>query len=1191
MRAASSIGPEPCSGTLPSATSGLTKTNSRRWRPAASSPGSVDPSVRVISGIDAPAANPDYAGQFAFNAKGDTFISPTADAWKLSIPGAIATDGFSALRYNPTTDVVEWRHGIYREEYSRAAASYNVGDIVHDGTDYWISRTNNNTMTPSHPNRQQWAHLTTNMHYLGVPTALQVFAPGHVIEDGGFYWLRTGSAVTQTRPSSTTTGWLRLGATSSLPANSVLTTVTSFGNLLGSGDATVQAALDTLDDAGTATNIRTTVTDFNGVLGAGDTNVQLALDELDDAVAANTIPPEDQDALGLEYRVNDAATGNITPDDTPRRWYGTIFRANSDIELRRMRFTMDYSNYSGGNSNRGIAMQAARVTRVSDTSYTVDGGTRQFMLLRTFPDGVFGPSTEVRRTLSISGNSNSVTSLEAKPRTGATFSLQAGDYFTLMVDSGEGLTNLSNDSARDHIRWATGVDETSGYGQTDYRHVTINHIARSSIERLTDQIDGEVFQDESRGGAHDWDIDYLVHAAGLASVLDNGIQRYHGPVVMDFRTGFRVEADTANGGADIFLQPMELPARTAAQIADDYNFILGDAEPDGGDGVYRVPLPIIGSRLADGSTITADATTGRLSANLGSGNPFDGVLSRNLDAGDSFLFHDTTGADATNGLGRIDFVIMGVEIRTDIKDEGGAINNNADSIDFTGAGITCTNDLGENEVTCDVPAGTGGGGGSTTANQIYYAHMGDIQTTVDDDSQLNNGPHSHSSTTWFDYTSGLVETINVGGFTVETTGTGDAARDKVVVPAGAAGTYEITGFLHANVRFQFSGSHRAWLDARIALDRGGTISTIGIGQPSYARNQYGIAATELGSEALSVHVLEVGDKLWVEGLTRLSANTTDWINIDGANSVLSLVRADVAGPAGPAGADGAAGQPGEIAGLVEGLDGDGTADYVLATPTLTADALLLWDANAPTVLARTSPAGLLGTMLQANPGGTGNTALTSMRIGSTAYDLPTGGGGGTTVTANPGIPSGTPTYLDTITIGTDANLVVRGAPASADTAMTVAQIPVDEFSRFFVDLRVGPVDLTPEYRYLDFNGFRESFVTHQGEWDGDRNYQQGNIVLTDASTDPRWWIASVAIDDTNNQPTRNTPGLWYHLGHRGEYLGVLTDSAYDFFEGATFIYDSVFYLVETESLNTGALTMSQSSNVLALSGGGSYASS
>ena len=74
------------------------------------------------------------------------------------------------------------------------------------------------------------------------------------------------------------------------------------------------------------------------------------------------------------------------------------------------------------------------------------------------------------------------------------------------------------------------------------------------------------------------------------------------------------------------------------------------------------------------------------------------------------------------------------------------------------------------------------------------------------------------------------------------------------------------------------------------------------------------------------------------------------------------------------------------------MDGDGTDDFVLSTPVLTNDALLLWDADNPTVLARTSPAGLLGTMIGINPSTTSDT-LTSLRLGSTSYALPAGGGG------------------------------------------------------------------------------------------------------------------------------------------------------------------------------------------------------
>ena len=84
---------------------------------------------------------------------------------------------------------------------------------------------------------------------------------------------------------------------------------------------------------------------------------------------------------------------------------------------------------------------------------------------------------------------------------------------------------------------------------------------------------------------------------------------------------------------------------------------------------------------------------------------------------------------------------------------------------------------------------------------------------------------------------------------------------------------------------------------------------MGVGSPSYARNQYGASATELGSEAHAIAVLEVGDKIWVEGLLRVSATTTESFTLDGDQSVISLVKADGAGPAGATGAGVGSGRP------------------------------------------------------------------------------------------------------------------------------------------------------------------------------------------------------------------------------------------------------------------------------------------
>ena len=156
-----------------------------------------------------------------------------------SIPIPAVSDGFSALRYNSDTDAISWRNGIYRGEWSNTS-TYNVGDIVHDGSDYWVSRSTNTDVQPSHVTRHQWSHLTTNMHYLGTPASTQAFNEGHVIEEGGNTYLRVGT-ITADLPSVNAAGWVRLNpiTLTSLAATAVTVDVSGFNGALDNADVNV----------------------------------------------------------------------------------------------------------------------------------------------------------------------------------------------------------------------------------------------------------------------------------------------------------------------------------------------------------------------------------------------------------------------------------------------------------------------------------------------------------------------------------------------------------------------------------------------------------------------------------------------------------------------------------------------------------------------------------------------------------------------------------------------------------------------------------------------------------------------------------------------------------------------------------------------------------------------------------------
>ena len=192
----------------------------------------------------------------------------------------------------------------------------------------------------------------------------------------------------------------------------------------------------------------------------------------------------------------------------------------------------------------------------------------------------------------------------------------------------------------------------------------------------------------------------------------------------------------------------------------------------------------------------------------------------------------------------------------------------------------------------DWAASTGGGGGSSSPNDIYAATFTNITLDADSD--------------WVDVTSTLVERKNVGGFTAETAN----SRDKVIV--NAAGTYQLHATVGGTVTSGGSTS-RASLLIRIRRDRGGTVTTIEpIGIPSYSRNQFSFLLS-LGAVAVTVDDLEVGDKVWVEGLYQ-TQNTATQFSLDGGRSFISLVRVDQVGGGGTGAFDVAA-----LLGIIDGV--------------------------------------------------------------------------------------------------------------------------------------------------------------------------------------------------------------------------------------------------------------------------------
>ena len=185
-----------------------------------------------------------------------------------------------------------------------------------------------------------------------------------------------------------------------------------------------------------------------------------------------------------------------------------------------------------------------------------------------------------------------------------------------------------------------------------------------------------------------------------------------------------------------------------------------------------------------------------------------------------------------------------------------------------------------------------------------------------------------------------------------------------------------------------------------------------------------------------------------------------------------------------------------------------------------------------------------------------------------------GGGGGTTVAANPG---GTYTnYLDDVTIGT-TGYEVRGNPLTGRNQISVGNI-LSSGNRLFISATA--VNLTPQY--ITMQTFRDEVITHQGPWVGNRGYNLGHVVYTGSGDSLTYWIASEAMPQGTDEPSFSSPGAWYHLGHRATYYGILEDpdQGFDFYEGSQFVWRDNLYIVTADSLDTDLATVIAGDNVI-----------
>ena len=197
--------------------------------------------------------------------------------------------------------------------------------------------------------------------------------------------------------------------------------------------------------------------------------------------------------------------------------------------------------------------------------------------------------------------------------------------------------------------------------------------------------------------------------------------------------------------------------------------------------------------------------------------------------------------------------------------------------------------------------------------------------------------------------------------------------------------------------------------------------------------------------------------------------------------------------------------------LFDALDGDGTQDYPSAVPAL-ADTLPLRDTDATTMRRTTVDdlrEGLGLDNAYVSHSITGSTVTFTEADGGTAdLVLPTGGGGGTTVSANPG----------------GADLAELNSIGIGDTNWRIAH-------------------------------------PHRGTYEADRAYVQGDIIEVGTDTDAQFWIAREDISVGQGAPSQADLGSWWLAAGHGWYRGDLLDAtSYDVFPGDIYYAGTEYWI-------------------------------
>ena len=141
--------------------------------------------------------------------------------------------------------------------------------------------------------------------------------------------------------------------------------------------------------------------------------------------------------------------------------------------------------------------------------------------------------------------------------------------------------------------------------------------------------------------------------------------------------------------------------------------------------------------------------------------------------------------------------------------------------------------------------------------------------------------------------------INSGNYTLEDGGPTDTT-DRIVIPAGEAGIYE----LHTNIHMTQTTQTRTTVIGAFSVDDGNTETILERQTTTYNRGS-GSTSSTATVHGIIVVDLEEGDRI---GFTLAATPAASTFTIDGSRSFVALVKQG--GTQGPAGRDGADGAPG-----------------------------------------------------------------------------------------------------------------------------------------------------------------------------------------------------------------------------------------------------------------------------------------